>query len=67
MATMFVRHTISDYKAWRKAYDESRIRFADGATVMRSRPWQPDRFGKRGRSGEPIRFCFSCAHRLHGG
>ena len=23
MATMFVRHTISDYKAWRKVYDES--------------------------------------------
>ena len=22
MATMFVRHTISDYKAWRKAYDD---------------------------------------------
>ena len=22
MATMFVRHTISDYRAWRKAYDD---------------------------------------------
>ena len=22
MATMFVRHTVSDYKAWRKAYDD---------------------------------------------
>jgi hypothetical protein len=22
MATMFVRHTISDYKAWRKAHDD---------------------------------------------
>ena len=22
MATMFVRHTVSDYKTWRKAYDE---------------------------------------------
>jgi quinol monooxygenase YgiN len=22
MATMFVRHTISDYKAWRKIYDD---------------------------------------------
>jgi hypothetical protein len=22
MATMFVRHTVSDYKAWRKVYDE---------------------------------------------
>jgi len=21
MATMFVRHTVADYKAWRKAYD----------------------------------------------
>ena len=21
MATLFVRHTVSDYKAWRKAYD----------------------------------------------
>ena len=22
MATMFVRHTVSDYKAWRKVYDD---------------------------------------------
>jgi hypothetical protein len=22
MTTMFVRHTVSDYKAWRKAYDD---------------------------------------------
>ena len=22
MATMFVRHTVSDYKAWRKLYDD---------------------------------------------
>ena len=22
MATMFVRHTVSDYKAWRKTYDD---------------------------------------------
>jgi hypothetical protein len=22
MATMFVRHTVADYKAWRKVYDE---------------------------------------------
>jgi hypothetical protein len=22
MATLFVRHTVSDYKAWRKVYDE---------------------------------------------
>jgi quinol monooxygenase YgiN len=22
MATMFIRHTISDYKAWRKVYDD---------------------------------------------
>jgi Zn-dependent oligopeptidase len=22
MATMFVRHTVSDYKAWRKIYDD---------------------------------------------
>jgi hypothetical protein len=22
MATMFIRHTVSDYKAWRKVYDD---------------------------------------------
>ena len=22
MTTMFVRHTVSDYKTWRKAYDD---------------------------------------------
>jgi hypothetical protein len=30
MATMFVRHTVSDYKAWRKIYDD----FAPIQTAM---------------------------------
>ena len=34
MATMFIRHTISDYKAWRKAYDESApLQKAEGVTA----------------------------------
>ena len=34
MATMFVRHTISDYKAWRKAYDEAAsLQKAKGVTA----------------------------------
>ena len=35
--------------------------------VMRSGPWRPDRFGKRGRSGERIRSRFSRARRLYQG
>ena len=35
MATMFVRHTISDYKAWRKAYDEAAsLQKAKGVTAQ---------------------------------
>jgi hypothetical protein len=33
MATMFVRHTISDYKTWRKVYDDfAAIQKAKGVT-----------------------------------
>jgi hypothetical protein len=35
MATMFIRHTISDYKAWRKAYDEAApLQKAKGVTAQ---------------------------------
>jgi hypothetical protein len=35
MATMFVRHTISDYKAWRKVYDDfAAIQKAEGVTAQ---------------------------------
>ena len=35
MATMFVRHTISDYKAWRKAYDDfAPLQKAKGVTAQ---------------------------------
>ena len=27
MATLFVRHTVADYTAWRKAYDEMRAKY----------------------------------------
>ena len=34
MATMFIRHTISDYKAWRKVYDEfAPLQKAKGVTA----------------------------------
>jgi quinol monooxygenase YgiN len=34
MATMFVRHTVSDYKNWRKVYDEfASVQKAKGATA----------------------------------
>jgi hypothetical protein len=34
MATMFVRHTISDYKVWRKAYDDfAPVQKAKGVTA----------------------------------
>ena len=34
MATMFVRHTISDYRAWRKAYDDfAPLQKAKGVTA----------------------------------
>ena len=35
MATMFIRHTISDYKAWRKAYDDfTPLQKAKGVTAQ---------------------------------
>jgi hypothetical protein len=35
MATMFVRHTISDYGAWRKAYDDfAPVQKAKGVTAQ---------------------------------
>ena len=36
MATMFIRHTISDYKAWRKVYDEvaPTVQKAGGVTAQ---------------------------------
>lgn len=35
MTTMFVRHTVSDYKAWRKAYDDfAPVQKAKGVTVQ---------------------------------
>ena len=35
MATMFIRHTISDYKAWRKVYDDfTAIQKAEGVTAQ---------------------------------
>jgi hypothetical protein len=35
MATMFVRHTISDYKAWRKVYDDvAPLQKAGGVTAQ---------------------------------
>ena len=35
MATMFVRHTVSDYKTWRKAYDEfGPVQTAKGVTAQ---------------------------------
>jgi quinol monooxygenase YgiN len=35
MTTMFVRHTVSDYKTWRKAYDEfTPIQKAKGVTAQ---------------------------------
>ena len=34
MTTMFVRHTVSDYKAWRKAYDDfAPVQKAKGVTA----------------------------------
>lgn len=34
MTTMFVRHTVADYKAWRKVYDEFRtVQKANGVTA----------------------------------
>ncbi len=40
MSTMFVRHNVADYAAWRKAYDdfdaERRSMGVTGATVYRS-------------------------------
>ena len=34
MATLFVRHTVSDYKAWRKVYDEfAPVQKAKGVTA----------------------------------
>jgi hypothetical protein len=34
MATMFIRHTVSDYKAWRKVYDDvSHVQKAGGVTA----------------------------------
>jgi hypothetical protein len=34
MATIFVRHTVSDYKAWRKGYDDfDKTRKGMGATA----------------------------------
>ena len=34
MATMFVRHTVSDYKTWRKAYDDfAPVQNAKGVTA----------------------------------
>jgi hypothetical protein len=33
MATMFVRHTVSNYKTWRKAYDDfASVQKAKGVT-----------------------------------
>jgi predicted negative regulator of RcsB-dependent stress response len=35
MTTMFVRHTVSDYKSWRKVYDEfSSVQKAKGVTAQ---------------------------------
>jgi quinol monooxygenase YgiN len=35
MATMFVRHTVSDYKVWRKAYDDfASVQKAKGVTAQ---------------------------------
>ena len=35
MATMFIRHTVSDYKAWRKVYDEvAPVRKTGGVTAQ---------------------------------
>ena len=35
MATMFVRHTVSDYKVWRKAYDDfAPVQKAKGVTAQ---------------------------------
>ena len=35
MATMFIRHTVSDYKAWRKVYDDvSHVQKAGGVTAQ---------------------------------
>jgi quinol monooxygenase YgiN len=35
MATMFVRHTISDYRAWRKVYDDfASVQKAKGVTAQ---------------------------------
>jgi hypothetical protein len=35
MATMFVRHTVSDYKAWRKVYDDvAPVQKAGGVTAQ---------------------------------
>ncbi len=35
MPTMFVRHTVSDYKTWRRAYDEfAPIQKAKGVTAQ---------------------------------
>jgi hypothetical protein len=35
MTTMFVRHTVSDYKAWRKAYDDfAPVQKAKGVTAQ---------------------------------
>ena len=33
MATMFIRHTISDYKAWRKVYAVAPLQKAKGVTA----------------------------------
>jgi quinol monooxygenase YgiN len=35
MTTMFVRHTVSDYKAWRKVYDDfATVQKAKGVTAQ---------------------------------
>jgi Zn-dependent oligopeptidase len=35
MTTMFVRHTVSDYKAWRKIYDDfASVQKAKGVTAQ---------------------------------
>ena len=35
MATMFIRHTIADYKAWRKVYDDfAPVQKAKGVTAQ---------------------------------
>ena len=35
MTTMFIRHTVADYKAWRKAYDDfAPVQKAKGVTAQ---------------------------------